>query len=163
MRSSCCIALHRHVSCLTLTCVALPCHALPGNNSAGHCSVKLLNFCTAKSSGLQAKTSCSDGLQTSAVPTVPVPHFCRNLQRYIHYNSRWEAQVASQKLEAKQLELLQQKITELEDNMSELKDYTWLLQVQLLLSFTSDDRQSWCKHCSAALATHSPCASVPEL
>jgi len=24
---------------------------------------------------------------------------CRNLQRYMHYNGRWEAHVASQKLE----------------------------------------------------------------
>ena len=43
--------------------------------------------------------------------------------------------MASQKLEAKQLEVLQQKISELEDNMSELKDYTWLLQVQSMWHF----------------------------
>lgn len=47
----------------------------------------------------------------------------------MHYNSRWEAHVASQKLEAKQLGEIEQKISELEDNLTELKDYTWLLQV----------------------------------
>lgn len=53
----------------------------------------------------------------------------RNLQRYIHYNSRWEAHVASQKLEAKQVAEIREKIAELEDNGTELKDYTWLSQV----------------------------------
>ncbi|KAL3137000.1 hypothetical protein ABBQ32_006592 [Trebouxia sp. C0010 RCD-2024] len=52
----------------------------------------------------------------------------RNLQRYIHYNSRWEAHVASQKLEAKQVAEIREKIAELEDNGTELKDYTWLSQ-----------------------------------
>lgn len=54
---------------------------------------------------------------------------CRNLKRYIHYNSRWEAQVASQKLEGDQLQKTEQKISELEENMTEVKDYTWLMQV----------------------------------
>lgn len=54
----------------------------------------------------------------------------RNLQRYMHYNSRWEAHVASQKLEAKQVDEIKEKIVELEDNGTELKDYTWLSQVQ---------------------------------
>ena len=53
----------------------------------------------------------------------------RNLQRYIHYNSRWEAHIASQKLEAKQVAEIREKIAELEDNGTELKDYTWLSQV----------------------------------
>ena len=53
----------------------------------------------------------------------------RNLQRYIHYNSRWEAHVASQKLEAKHSAEIREKIAELEDNGTELKDYTWLSQV----------------------------------
>lgn len=54
---------------------------------------------------------------------------CRNLQRYIHYNSRWEAHVASQNLETKQVAEIKEKIIELEDNGTELKDYTWLSQV----------------------------------
>lgn len=57
----------------------------------------------------------------------------RNLQRYIHYNSRWEAHVASQKLEAKQVADIREKIAELEDNGTELKDYTWLSQVPAAL------------------------------
>ncbi|DBB04542.1 TPA: hypothetical protein ACH3X1_012624 [Trebouxia sp. C0004] len=52
----------------------------------------------------------------------------RNLQRYMHYNGRWEAHVASQKLEAKQVDEIKEKIVELEDNGTELKDYTWLSQ-----------------------------------
>lgn len=52
----------------------------------------------------------------------------RNLQRYIHYNSRWEAHVASQNLETKQVAEIKEKIIELEDNGTELKDYTWLSQ-----------------------------------
>lgn len=47
----------------------------------------------------------------------------------MHYNSRWEAHVASQKLEAKQVAEIREKIAELEDNGTELKDYTWLSQV----------------------------------
>ncbi len=47
----------------------------------------------------------------------------------MHYNSRWEAHVASQKLEAKQVDEIKEKIVELEDNGTELKDYTWLSQV----------------------------------
>ena len=66
-----------------------------------------------------------------AVTTMLSPS-CRNLQRYMHYNSRWEAHVASQKLEGKQLQAIEQKISELEDNITELKDYTWLMQVGLL-------------------------------
>ncbi len=50
----------------------------------------------------------------------------RNLQRYMHYNGRWEA---SQKLETKQVDEIKEKIVELEDNGTELKDYTWLSQV----------------------------------
>jgi len=53
----------------------------------------------------------------------------RNLQRYMHYNGRWEAHVASQKLETKQVDEIKEKIVELEDNGTELKDYTWLSQV----------------------------------
>ena len=56
----------------------------------------------------------------------------RNLQRYIHYNSRWEAHVASQKLEARQVADIREKIAELEDNGTQLKDYTWLSQVVLI-------------------------------
>lgn len=52
----------------------------------------------------------------------------RNLQRYMHYNGRWEAHVASQKLETKQVDEIKEKIVELEDNGTELKDYTWLSQ-----------------------------------
>ena len=47
----------------------------------------------------------------------------------MHYSGRWEAHVASQKLEAKQVTEIKEKIAELEDNASNLKDYTWLLQV----------------------------------
>lgn len=53
----------------------------------------------------------------------------RNLQRYIHYNSRWEAHVASSKLEEEQVAEIRKKVAELEDNGTELKDYTWLSQV----------------------------------
>ena len=59
----------------------------------------------------------------------PLYSLYRNLQRYMHYNSRWEAHVASQKLEAKQVADIREKIAELEDNGTELKDYTWLSQV----------------------------------
>ena len=47
----------------------------------------------------------------------------------MHYNSRWEAHVASLKLETKEVEDIKEKISGLEDNGTELKDYTWLTQV----------------------------------
>ncbi len=62
---------------------------------------------------------------TSCMHTIFLLVF-RNLQRYMHYNGRWEA---SQKLETKQVDEIKEKIVELEDNGTELKDYTWLSQV----------------------------------
>ena len=38
--------------------------------------------------------------------------------------------MASQKLEARQVDEIKGKIVELEDNGTELKDYTWLSQVR---------------------------------
>ncbi len=51
----------------------------------------------------------------------------------MHYNGRWEAHVASQKLETKQVDEIKEKIVELEDNGTELKDYTWLSQVCVMI------------------------------
>ena len=94
---------------------------------------------------------------------------CRNLKRYMHYNSRWEAHVASQKLEGKQLQEIEQKISELEDNITELKDYTWLMQVGLqfasvlmsvlYLFFTNCVHLFLCQCCVIS----SPCATCASL
>eukprot|EP00249_Psilotum_nudum_P023988 c29050_g1_i1 orf=252-2135(-) len=50
----------------------------------------------------------------------------RDLKRYIHYHSRWQAHMDSLKLEAKQREVVQEKIAKLEASESLVKDYTWL-------------------------------------
>lgn len=50
----------------------------------------------------------------------------RDLNRYIHYHSRWQAHMDSLKLEAKQKEVVQEKIAKLEASESIVKDYGWL-------------------------------------
>lgn len=50
----------------------------------------------------------------------------RDLKRYIHYHSRWQAHMESLKLEAKQKEVVQDKIAKLEASESLVKDYSWL-------------------------------------
>ena len=46
----------------------------------------------------------------------------------MHYHSRWEAHMNSQKLEAEQKTKLLAKINKLEQSKSTLKDYAWLSQ-----------------------------------
>ena len=62
----------------------------------------------------------------------------------MHYNGRWEAHVASQKLETKQVDEIKEKIVELEDNGTELKDYTWLSQVCVPVCHTSLHSHCFC-------------------
>lgn len=50
----------------------------------------------------------------------------RDLKRYIHYHSRWQAHMDSLKLEARQKEVVQEKIAKLEASESLVKDYSWL-------------------------------------
>lgn len=50
----------------------------------------------------------------------------RDLKRYMHYHSRWQAHTESLKLEAKQKVNVQDKIAKLEASESLVKDYSWL-------------------------------------
>lgn len=50
----------------------------------------------------------------------------RDLKRYMHYHSRWQAHIESLKLEAKQKVVVQEKIAKLEASESLVKDYSWL-------------------------------------
>lgn len=50
----------------------------------------------------------------------------RDLERYMHYHSRWQAHTDSLKLEAKQKVSVQDKIGKLEASESLVKDYSWL-------------------------------------
>eukprot|EP00250_Pteridium_aquilinum_P014885 c22261_g1_i1 orf=390-2255(+) len=50
----------------------------------------------------------------------------RDLKRYTHYHSRWQAHMESLKLEAKQKVSVQDKIAKLEASESLVKDYSWL-------------------------------------
>ncbi|CAL8462233.1 g1764 [Coccomyxa elongata] len=54
----------------------------------------------------------------------------RNVKRYMHYYTRWEAHMKSSKAEAETRTSTQEKIAALEDNTSLLKDYSWLSQAQ---------------------------------
>eukprot|EP00898_Chlorokybus_atmophyticus_P007190 jgi/Chlat1/7472/Chrsp6S09193 len=50
----------------------------------------------------------------------------RDLQRYLHYHSRWKAHMDSQKLEQKQKENTEAKIARLEESDSTVRGYSWL-------------------------------------
>ncbi|KAH7442031.1 hypothetical protein KP509_03G067700 [Ceratopteris richardii] len=50
----------------------------------------------------------------------------RDLKRYMHYHSRWQAHMESLKLEGKQRVVVQDKIAKLEASESLVKDYSWL-------------------------------------
>lgn len=50
----------------------------------------------------------------------------RDLKRYIHYHSRWQAHMDSLQLESNQKEVVQGKIAKLEASESLVKDYSWL-------------------------------------
>ncbi|KAK9817712.1 hypothetical protein WJX72_001099 [[Myrmecia] bisecta] len=52
----------------------------------------------------------------------------RNVQRYMHYHTRWDAHMQSQKLEQAQSGGIQEKIAKLEDDQDTLQDFSWLAQ-----------------------------------
>lgn len=65
----------------------------------------------------------------SASPQLPST-MCSILKRFVHYHDRWAGHSASSRLEEEQVATIRRKIAALENSSSQVKDFTWLMQVK---------------------------------